>query len=210
MKPESGITFSVIAILFANLNFLYLQEFGMSGDLVNYVHAKQAEIPYSNWINYTDPEGKFMLQYPDDWNSLGREVKGTDLTLVAPGGFFNGLLTVKFQQFPSFLTSALKNMNISEAFPEFLTGFSTDFPDFKKIGEANYSKYTIDEQKAASQAFSSSFLAEEGYKHIGIVVWAVVDQQPISVVFGSNQSEFNKVIPTVNKIIHSIRITNGR
>ena len=89
------------------------------------------------------------------------------------------------------------------AFPEFLSGFEAGFPDIKYADNANYPRYTIDSYPAASQVFSFTLGEESGVKIDGLIVWTIIDQWQIAIIFGADQTNFDKNVPMIDKIIAS-------
>jgi hypothetical protein len=51
--------------------------------LISPVHAQMAGPAGTNWLTYTDPDGRYEINYPSDWQTL---TKGNALVITSPGG----------------------------------------------------------------------------------------------------------------------------
>lgn len=149
------------------------------------------------FISYNNPDNHFSLQYPRNWN-ITEDQSGVWFTSpVDKSGNF------RIEGQPA------NNRTLSDLVAIQLNQSKNDFKDFKIIRSNNITlagitanltdySFTIEEQ---------NLFATNSYNFIGMQISALKNNDLYTITYFSNPENFDIYLPTVQKMIESIKLT---
>ena len=167
--------------------------------IINFVFAQSLSI-------YTDPNGKYTLQYPSNWNANGPNKPGDHISLIlniepkstGPNLIQMIISVVSSEKNQNLTLESLKNLSVIVN--------SQGLPTFHIIEEPTYAKYKIDNYTAVSYTF--------GYDNSGkmkeLYVGSKVNNTVFHFGYAAPQDEFDRFLPPVEKILSSIKPLKGK
>lgn len=166
----------------------------------------------SEWSTYKEPEGRFMLKYPNSWLLDGEfnfsSSNGLKFFIDNPHkSQLNEVLQVGIGHRDLSLSDSSMNLTTILRLDSvlFTEKFKNDFQNFSLLGEPNYNKYRIDGQNTLS--FSFTFVKFNTPMR-GQFVATDIDGSIFYVLHMADQDEYNITLPIIETIIQSIKIQN--
>ena len=95
---------------------------------------------------------------------------------------------------------------MERAFDAFIGGFSPSIDNFREVEDRDYSKYTVNGEPASSVVFAGEI---SGLEIAGLLVVSVVNDRIFQLNFGVSQDEYDRLLPTVEHMINSIKVTTS-
>jgi hypothetical protein len=163
---------------------------------------------FSTW---NDPQGDFSIEYPSDWTVKEKENRfdPTDVTFTSPASVTNGFVAVDYEdtmieEYDRLIEAGVDESMIWERiFDGYIEGFSPSIANFREVEDRDFSKYTVNGETAASVVFAGEIIGQE---IAGLLVVSIVDDRIFNLSYGASQTEFDKVLPTVEHMISSIKV----
>lgn len=172
------------------------------------VHVSFGQEP--NWSTYKEPGGRFMLIYPSTW------ILGGDFNISASEGLKFYIDGQHKSQLNEILQVGIGHRDLSLSVPSmnlttilkldsvlFTEKFKNDLQNFSALGEPVYTKYIIGGQKSFSFPFS---FTRSNTPMKGLFVATDREGSIFYVLYTADQNLFSKTLPTVEKIIRSVKI----
>jgi hypothetical protein len=91
-------------------------------------------------------------------------------------------------------------------FDAFIEGFGPTIDNFREVEDREYSKYAINVEPAASVVFAGEIIGQE---IAGLLVVSLVDDRIFNLSYGTSQDEFDRILPTVEHMISSIKVSTS-
>jgi hypothetical protein len=134
------------------------------------------------FLTWTDPEGRFSIEYPSDW--LAEEKKNRfeyfEVTFTDSLSKYNGYLSVDYSD----RVEEEEVGSLELFFNSFVQGFGPAFEGFREVEDRDFSKYTIDGERAGSVIFAADI---GGIGLGGLLVVSVINDRVFGLAFLAGQ-----------------------
>ncbi len=151
------------------------------------------------WLTYTDPDGKYTLQYPPDISPGRPNSNHTPLVLnIGPKDI------PRMVQMIISVASSDKNVNLTlDNLKDLsMTVNSQGLPTFHIVDQPSYTKYRIDNNSAVSYTFDYGYSGKTKELYVGTIFNNTVFHIGYA---APEEQQFDFYLPTVEKIIYSIK-----
>ena len=166
----------------------------------------------SDWATYKDVEGRFTLKYPNTWllDAAFNITSSNGLKFYIDGSHksqSNEVLQVGVGQRDESLSASSMNLSTSLRLDSvlFTEKFKNDLQNFSMLQEPDFIKYKIDGKKSFS--FSFSFI-KLNTPMKGLFVATDSNGSIFYILYTTDQEEYSKTLPAVEKIILSLKAPN--
>lgn len=158
------------------------------------------------FIGWKDPEGRFILEYPSNWTAQGKtnRFEDNELTLTSQSGQGVDVIVIDFYDKSQTIDSN-NTLSLKKICDNITNNFGFLFKEYEIKEQLNFTKFTIGGYKACSLLFTYT-PTEEHYRGVALFVKSLINRTQFDFVYATIPDNYDKVIPIVNKIIHSIQI----
>ena len=152
----------------------------------------------TEWLTYNDPEDKFSLEYPTDWELESKEnrfdIKDFIVSTKDEGNSVSiGMTSIQFEG---------KKGDIEDGEEIIVPGLENR-DNFRLIESWECEKYTIDDEKSCSIVFTSG---SSPFNFAEMNVYLNSDNGIHTIIYKTTSNLFDKHLPSAEKIIESIKI----
>ena len=153
----------------------------------------------TEWKIYTDPQGKFTVKYPSNWNIEPREnrfdTKDVEFSIMDEGNSVHlGIVT----------TQTPEGLNIEEG-EDVISQRTATRDNFRLIETWECEKYVISNEKTCSLVFTTGF---SPFEFAEMDVYTIDGTTSYTIVYKTIPDIFDKYLPTAEQIIQSIKFSN--
>jgi hypothetical protein len=166
---------------------------------ISYANGQKNETNTIEWKTYTDPEGKFTVKYPYDWNIEPREnrfdTKDVEFSIIDGGNSVHlGIVT----------TETPEGLDIEDG-EETISQRTATRDNFRSIEPWECEKYVISNEKACSLVFTTGL---SPFDFAEMDVYTIDGTTSYTIVYKTMPDLFDKYLPTAEQIIQSIKFSN--
>ncbi|MGD1835491.1 MAG: PsbP-related protein [Nitrososphaeraceae archaeon] len=158
----------------------------------------------TEWLSYTDPEGKFSLEYPADWTIKERENRLDAYNLILFNPFFpkdRSIINVNLEKYSVSNPNAEKNLTGLMKTYQSQDTLTSDF----EIIDDNLGKYNVDGNQTIN--YIASF-TKNGHDIEAFRVLAYTDNGIFDIIYFTTPKNFDKYFPIVERLIKSVKISD--
>jgi photosystem II reaction center protein PsbP len=204
----SPMTLAIITLLFPLGQSLYLKPYYDTG-LTMIPKSAFAQVSNStsnitqststpaNFSMYKDPEKRFTINYPADWNATPAANRFATSLVEFSNPVPLASLDIRLVKSVPFDVQALMVQTF---------GTTYDIPNFQLNQGVECQKYTIDGSKACSIIYTRTFDYSSDLKFAVMDVETVLKGNAYIFVYTSNLDNFDSNLPRIDKMINSFKV----
>jgi photosystem II reaction center protein PsbP len=179
--------------------------FGLFYGLVNppFIHAQPQPQPAEalTFKNYTDPAGRFSIEYPSSWTVRPAENRFSlwEVAFEAP---INYSLSIDLR----ILNDLDAPEGIERLMEDSIITLPEEVPNFILEEGVECEKYAINDKKACSIIYTRGAEFDPNFEYAVMQVSSLVDEQLYVLTYEAPTSHFDPYLPTIEKMIDSVQI----
>jgi hypothetical protein len=168
----------------------------LSGTL--YFNRTPAQMDSVEICTYTDPEGKFTLDYPEGWSALPKESTSSilDVTLTNhPSG--SGVVTMSIDNSDS------SNHSVEDLVAIDMDSTKGNSKNFRLLNGPVYVDYNVSGHKTGTYTYTHDLSGEQ--KTV-LKLGTKFNDRFLILSYIANQNDFDSYLPSIEKIIRPIQL----